>query len=43
MNELTRKLVECWGPCGYEHRIRRLIQDEIAALADETWWMASAI
>ena len=37
MNELTRKLVECWGPCGYEHRIRRLIQDEIAALADETW------
>ena len=37
MNELTRKLVECWGPSGYEHRVRRLIQDEIAALADETW------
>lgn len=37
MNELTRKLVECWGPCGYEHQVRRLIRDEVAALADEIW------
>ena len=33
--ELTRKLVECWGPCGYEHRVRRLIREEVADLADE--------
>jgi len=35
--ELTKKLVECWGPSGYEHRIRDLIREEAAALADEIW------
>ena len=35
MIELTKKLAECWGPPGYEHRIRGLIRDEIADLADE--------
>ena len=35
--ELTRKLVETWGPPGYEHRIRELIREEVAALADEIW------
>jgi len=35
MLELTRKLVESWGPSGYEHRIRDLIREEVAALSDE--------
>ncbi len=35
--ELTRKLVECWGPCGHEQHVRRLIQAEISTLADECW------
>ena len=37
MIELTRKLVETWGPSGYEHRIRDLIHGEVADLADEVW------
>ena len=37
MIELTKKLVETWGPPGYEHRIRELIRDEVADLADEIW------
>lgn len=37
MNELIRKLVECWGPCGYEHQVRRLIREEVSNLADEIW------
>ena len=37
MIELTKKLVECWGPPGYEHRIRGLIHDEARGLADEIW------
>ena len=37
MIELTKKLVECWGPPGYEHRIRGLIHDEVRDLADEIW------
>ncbi len=37
MIELTKKLVECWGPSGYEHRIRDLIREEAADLADEIW------
>ena len=37
MLELTRTLVETWGPPGYEHRIRERIREEVAALADETW------
>ena len=34
---LTKKLVETWGPPGYEHRIRDLIGKEVEDLADETW------
>ncbi|NWF71007.1 MAG: M20/M25/M40 family metallo-hydrolase [Chloroflexi bacterium] len=35
MIELTRKLTEAWGPSGYEHHVRQLIQEEVAELADE--------
>ena len=35
MIELIKKLVETWGPSGYEHRIRELIREEVAELADE--------
>lgn len=35
MKELIRKLVEAWGPSGYEHQVRKLIQQEVAELADE--------
>lgn len=35
MKETIQKLVEAWGPSGYEHHVRALIQDEIAGLADE--------
>lgn len=35
MKELIRKLVEAWGPSGYEHQVRRIIQSEVAELADE--------
>jgi len=35
--ELTKTLVETWGPPGYEHRIRDIIREEVSALADETW------
>lgn len=35
MKELIKKLVEAWGPSGYEHHVRRLIQDEVVGLADE--------
>ena len=35
MKDLIRKLVEAWGPSGYEHHIRKLIQDEVTDLADE--------
>ena len=37
MIELTKRLVETWGPPGYEHRIRGLIREEVAELADEIW------
>ena len=37
MIELTKKLVETWGPSGYEHRIRDVIRSEVAELADESW------
>jgi len=33
--DLIKKLVETWGPSGYEHHIRELIRDEITDLADE--------
>ena len=35
MIELTKRLVETWGPSGYEHRIRDVIRAEVADLADE--------
>jgi endoglucanase len=37
LNDLVKRLVECWGPSGYEHRIRALIQEEVADLADEIY------
>jgi endoglucanase len=33
--DLTRKLTEAWGPSGYEHHIRKLIEDEVKDLVDE--------
>lgn len=35
MKETIRKLVEAWGPSGYEHQVRALIQEEVKGLADE--------
>ena len=35
MKELIKKLTEAWGPSGYEHHVRELIQAEVADLADE--------
>jgi len=35
VNELIKKLVEAWGPSGYEHRIRELIRAEAEPYADE--------
>ena len=35
MKELIRKLVEAWGPSGYEHNVREIIRAEVADLADE--------
>jgi endoglucanase len=35
VKDLIKKLVEAWGPSGYEHHVRQLIQDEVADLADE--------
>lgn len=35
MQDLIRKLTEAWGPSGYEHHVRRLIQDEVTPLCDE--------
>jgi endoglucanase len=35
VKDLIKKLVEAWGPSGYEHHVRRLIQDEVQDLADE--------
>ena len=37
MIELIKKLVETWGPSGYEHRIRAVIREEAAEFADEMW------
>ncbi len=33
--DLIKKLVEAWGPSGYEHHVRALIQEEAAAFAHE--------
>ena len=35
MKDLIKKLVEAWGPSGYEHRIRELIRAEAEPFADE--------
>jgi len=35
MIELVKKLTEAWGPSGYEHHVRRIIQEEVKDLADE--------
>lgn len=35
MIDLIKKLTEAWGPSGYEHQIRALIREEVAALADD--------
>ncbi len=35
MIELIQKLVEAWGPSGYEHHVREIIRAEVASLADE--------
>jgi putative aminopeptidase FrvX len=35
MKDLTKKLVEAWGPSGYEHQVRAIIQDEVKDLCDE--------
>lgn len=32
---LIKKLVEAWGPSGYEHQVRALIQEEVKDLADD--------
>jgi endoglucanase len=35
VKELIKKLVEAWGPSGFEHHIRALIQEEVKDLCDE--------
>jgi endoglucanase len=35
MNELIQKLVEAYGPSGFEDTVRQLIRDEVAGHADE--------
>jgi tetrahedral aminopeptidase len=35
MKDLIKKLTEAWGPSGYEHHIRKLIEEEVRPLADE--------
>jgi endoglucanase len=35
VKELIKKLVEAWGPSGYEHNVRELIRAEAEAYADE--------
>ncbi len=37
MNELIKKLVEAYGPSGFEDHIRDLIRPEIESLVDELW------
>lgn len=37
MLDLTKKLVETWGPSGYEHRIREIIREEVADWVDEMY------
>lgn len=35
MKDLIKKLVEAWGPSGYEHHVREIIRQEVAPLADD--------
>jgi putative aminopeptidase FrvX len=35
VKDLIKKLVEAWGPSGYEHHVRALIEAEVAPYADE--------
>lgn len=35
MKDLIKKLVEAWGPSGYEHHVRALIEAEVTPFADE--------
>ena len=35
MKALIQKLVEAWGPPGYEHHVREIIREEVQDLADE--------
>ena len=37
MKDLIKKLVEAWGPSGYEHEVRALIQEEVQDLADDIY------
>ena len=37
MNDLIKKLVEAYGPSGFEDQLRTLIRPEIEAYADEIW------
>lgn len=34
MKDLIRKLVEAWGPSGFEHHVRAIIREEVAPFAD---------
>jgi endoglucanase len=35
MKELLKRLSETWGPSGYEHKVRKIIESEVAAYADD--------
>lgn len=35
MKDTIKKLVEAWGPSGFEHQVRALIRDEVKGLADD--------
>jgi endoglucanase len=35
VKDLIKKLVEAWGPPGYEHHVRALIRDEVSAFAGD--------
>lgn len=35
MKDLIKKLVEAWGPSGFEHQVRAIIEDEVRDLCDE--------
>ncbi|PJF44469.1 MAG: aminopeptidase [Phototrophicales bacterium] len=37
MKDLIKKLVEAWGPSGFEHQVRAIIEDEVRDLCDEMY------